>query len=433
MLSISQGCFNSAVNLLMRGNTKMLNEDVITRFIRYIAVDTASDETTGTSPSTAKQFDLANILIDELKGMGVPDEDIFFDSEHCYLYCRLKASVDAGNSLPKIGFIAHMDTSPEAPGKCVSPRFIENYDGGDIDIGNGKVLSPEFFPEMKLYSGKTLITTDGSTLLGADDKAGIAEIMSMIDHFLNHPECEHGEICIAFTPDEEIGEGTKHFDVARFGADFAYTVDGGRIGEISYENFNAASAVITVTGRTVHPGDAYGKMINSLRLAGLIDAEIPVGERPESTRDHEGFFHLFELSGTCEKTVMRYLIRDHSLDLFEEKKMRLAGICEKVMADNPGAVITTEITDTYYNMISRIMPDNAFIVDRCTGAMKRVGIEPFTEPIRGGTDGAALSFMGLPCPNICSGGHNYHGVYEYICRESMEKITELLIEIARCG
>lgn len=409
----------------------MPDVDVIERFLRYIAVDTASDESTGTSPSTAKQFDLANKLTDELKAIGVPDEDIFFDTEHCYIYCRLKASDGVGNDAPKIGFIAHMDTSPEAPGKCVSPKIVENYDGGDIDLGNGKILSPEFFPEMKLYTRQTLITTDGTTLLGADDKAGIAEIMSMADYFIRHPEVKHGEICIAFTPDEEIGEGTKYFDVSRFGADFAYTVDGGRIGEISYENFNAASAVITIEGRTVHPGDAYGKMINSLRLSGVIDAQIPDSERPETTRDHEGFFHLFELSGSCEKTVMRYLIRDHDRTFFEEKKARIKSICEKVMADNPGAVINVDISDTYYNMISKIMPDNAFIIERCTNAMNTVGITPFSEPIRGGTDGATLSFMGLPCPNICSGGHNYHGVFEYVCKESMEKIAELLIEIAK--
>ena len=410
----------------------MSTEKATERFLRYIAVDTASDENTGTSPSTKKQYDLAGMLIDELKAMGVPEEDISFDSEHCYVYCRLKASEGVDGTLPKIGFIAHMDTSPEAPGACVSPKIIDNYDGRDIDLGNGKVLSPEFFPDLKLYTGQTLITTDGSTLLGADDKAGVAEIMSMAAFFMTHPEEPHGEIRIAFTPDEEIGEGNKHFDVSRFGANYAYTVDGGRIGEISYENFNAASAVITVNGRNVHPGDAYGKMINSLRIAEKIDALIPDSERPETTRDHEGFFHLFEMSGTCEKTVMRYLIRDHDMKLFEEKKSRIEDICAKVMADNPGTVITAEISDTYYNMISKIMPDNAFIIERCESAMKRVGITPFSEPIRGGTDGATLSFMGVPCPNICSGGHNYHGVYEYVCRESIEKITELLIEIARC-
>ena len=409
----------------------MMNENVTGRFIRYIAVDTASDENTGTSPSTKKQFDLARMLIDELKAMEVPEEDICFDEDHCYIYCKIKASDGLENSVQKIGFIAHMDTSPEAPGKCVSPRIIENFDGGDIDLGNGKVLSPECFPELRLYTGQTLITTDGTTLLGADDKAGVAEIMSMIDFFMNHPEEKHGELRIAFTPDEEIGEGTKHFDVSVFGADYAYTVDGGRIGEISYENFNAAGASITVTGRTVHPGDAYGKMINSLRIAEMIDAKIPDNERPETTRDHEGFFHLFELSGSCEKTVMRYLIRDHDMYRFEEKKSRLKDICEKIKIDNPGVDIDVVISDTYYNMISKIMPDNAFIVERCTDAMKKVGIEPFSEPIRGGTDGATLSFMGVPCPNICSGGHNYHGVYEYVCKESMEKITELLIEIAR--
>ena len=409
----------------------MINENATDRFLRYIAVNTASDETTGASPSTPGQFDLARMLIDELKEMGLPEEDIVFDSEHCYIYCKLKASKGVDGSVPKIGFIAHMDTSPEAPGRCVSPKIIEDYDGCDIELGNGKILSPDCFPELKLYSGQTLITTDGTTLLGADDKAGVAEIMSMVSFFLDHPEEPHGEICMAFTPDEEIGEGTKHFDVSAFGADYAYTVDGGRIGEISYENFNAAGAVITINGRNVHPGDAYGKMINSIRLASVIDAQIPDSERPETTRGHEGFFHLIEITGSCEKTVMRYLIRDHDRELFEEKKARLTGICEKVMADNPGAVISSDITDTYYNMISEIMPGNAFIVERCKEAMKRVGIEPFSEPVRGGTDGATLSFMGVPCPNICSGGHNYHGVYEYVCRESIEKIMDLLIEITR--
>lgn len=410
----------------------MKNEDVTGRFLRYIAVDTASDETTGTSPSTRSQFDLARMLIDELKEMGISEDDIVFDSEHCYVYCRIKATAGFDKNASKIGFISHMDTSPEAPGKCVNPQIIENYDGEDIELGNGKVLSKECFPDLNLYIGQTLITTDGTTLLGADDKAGIAEIMSMAAYFMAHPEEPHGEICIAFTPDEEIGEGTKHFDPAKFGADYAYTVDGGRIGEISYENFNAASAVITVNGLNVHPGDAYGKMVNSLRIAEKIDAMIPDTERPETTRDHEGFFHLFELSGTCEKTVMRYLIRDHDMKLFEEKKSRLKDICAKIMTDNPGAVIKADISDTYYNMISKIMPDNAFIIERCENAMKRAGIIPFSEPIRGGTDGAALSFMGIPCPNICSGGHNYHGIYEYVCKESMDRITELLIEIARC-
>ncbi|MBR3247144.1 MAG: peptidase T [Clostridiales bacterium] len=409
----------------------MSADNVTGRFLRYIAVDTASDESTGTSPSTMRQFDLAEILIDELRSMGIPGEDIRFDKEHCYIYCRIKASEGIDEATPKIGFIAHMDTSPEAPGKCVSPKIIENYDGSDIILGAGKVLSPENFPDLKLYEGQTLITTDGTTLLGADDKAGVAEIMSMAEYFMAHPEEQHGEIWIAFTPDEEIGEGTKHFDIEVFGADFAYTVDGGRIGEISYENFNAASANITVTGRNVHPGDAYGKMVNSLRIAGIIDSLIPSDERPETTRDHEGFYHLFEMNGACGETVMRYLIRDHDGDKFEEKKARLRSICGKVMADNPGSVIDAVITDTYYNMISRIIPENEAIIDRCIGAMKRVGIEPFTEPIRGGTDGATLSFMGLPCPNICSGGHNYHGVYEFVCRESMERITALLIEIAR--
>ena len=410
----------------------MLTEDVTSRFLRYIAIDTASDENSGLSPSTKGQFDLARLLIKELKDTGIPEEDIFFDTEHCYIYCRIKASPDADPNTPKIGFIAHMDTSPEAPGRCTSPHFVENYDGKDIDLGSGKVLSPVNFPDLLLYEGQTLITTDGTTLLGADDKAGVAEIMNMAAFFMSHPEKKHGEIRIAFTPDEEIGEGTRFFDLDKLDADYAYTVDGGRIGEISYENFNAASAVITINGRNVHPGDAYGKMINSIRIAGIIDSEIPASERPETTRDHEGFFHLTDITGTTEKTEMKYIIRDHDRDLFEEKKNRINSICEKVMTDNPGVNISLEITDTYYNMISKIIPDNQAIIDRCKSAMNAVGITPFTEPIRGGTDGATLSYMGLPCPNICSGGHNYHGVYEFVCKESMEKISELLIEIASC-
>ena len=418
---------------MWKAEQHMSPDNVTGRFLRYIAVDTASNENTGTSPSTRHQFDLAELLINELRSMGIPGEDIIFDKEHCYVYCRINASAGIDASVPAIGFIAHMDTSPEAPGKCTSPNIIENYDGSDIILCDGKILSPKDFPDLNLYKGQTLITTDGTTLLGADDKAGIAEIMSMAEYFMHHPEEPHGDICIAFTPDEEIGEGTKHFDITGFGADYAYTVDGGRIGEISYENFNAAGAEIKISGRNVHPGDAFGKMVNSLRIAGIIDSLIPSDERPETTRDHEGFFHLFEITGSCEKTVMRYLIRDHDREKFEEKKTRLKEICNKVMSDNPGSVIDPVITDTYYNMISKIMPDNAFIIDRCTDAMKRVGIEPFSEPIRGGTDGATLSFMGLPCPNICSGGHNYHGVYEFVCKESMERITELLIEIARCN
>ena len=354
----------------------MSPDNVTGRFLRYIAVDTASDESSGTSPSTRRQFDLAKLLIDELRSVGIPGEDIRFDEEHCYIYCRICASGGTGDSVPAIGFIAHMDTSPEAPGKCTSPHIIENYDGSDIILGAGKVLSPKDFPDLNLYKGQTLITTDGTTLLGADDKAGIAEIMSMAEYFTAHPEEPHGDIWIAFTPDEEIGEGTKHFDLTGFGADYAYTVDGGRIGEISYENFNAAGAEIKISGRNVHPGDAFGKMVNSLRIAGIIDSLIPSDERPETTRDHEGFFHLFEITGSCETTVMRYLIRDHDMEKFEEKKTRLKDICSKVVSENPGSVIEPVITDTYYNMISKIMPDNAFIIDRCTYAMKLAGIEP---------------------------------------------------------
>ncbi len=381
------------------------------RFLRYVKVDTASDENSGTHPSTKGQFDLAHMLVDELKKLGA--DDIFFDEEHCYIYAVIKGRED----LPKIGFISHMDTSPDASGRGIKPQIHENYDGGDL--GHIKV---DEFPELNLYIGQTLITSDGSTLLGSDDKSGIAEIMTMVEYYMTERSEEHGDILVAFTPDEEIGEGTMFFDLDKFKADFAYTVDGGILGELSYENFNAASAIITINGKSVHPGEAYGKMVNALRVAGRIDSQIPSDMRPEVTREREGFFHLTDITGDNTKAVMKYIIRDHDMEKFEQKKELMRKVC----SDN-GAYV--DIKDTYYNMLSKIKP-HMHIVERAKDAMKKVGVEPLIFPIRGGTDGAMLSFKGLPCPNICAGGHNFHGEYEFVSVQAMGKIVQILIEIA---
>ena len=402
-----------------------LQEKVTERFLRYIAVNTRSDETTGTHPSTLCQFDLARLLVRELQEMGV--KDICFDEEHCYIYSKIKAS---GESMPRIGFIAHMDTSPEASGENVRPKIWQKYPGGEICLSGDRVLRPEEFPELHRYIGQTLITTDGTTLLGADDKSGIAEIMTMVEYYLSHPEEEHGEICIAFTPDEEIGEGTEHFDIERFNADFAYTVDGGVLGELSYENFNAASANIRVIGRNVHPGEAFGKMINASRLAFEIDRLLPQDERPEKTRDRQGFYHLTDMQGDCNEASLKYILRDHDQELFERKKKTVEQVCRTVEQKYPGARVEVQITDSYYNMLEKIKP-HFEIVERAASAMRRCGVEPVIEPIRGGTDGAMLSYKGLVCPNLCAGGHNFHGVYEYVSCESMGKIVEILIEIVK--
>jgi tripeptide aminopeptidase len=338
-----------------------------------------------------------------------------------------------------------MDTSPEASGANVDPKIVENYDGGDILLGGAKasdasgsassdasarILSPKDFPELLKYKGQTLITSDGSTLLGADDKPGVAEIMTMLNYLIQHPQIPHGKICVAFTPDEEIGEGTLGFDIGRFGAEYAYTVDGGELGELSYENFNAASATIKITGRNVHPGEAFGKMIHAARLAMEIEAQLPPEERPEKTKDHQGVYHLTDISGDASQATMKYILRDHDQVLFEKKKETVREVCAKVESAHPGAKIEVEIKDSYFNMLEKIKP-HFHVVERCREAMLRCGIEPRIEPIRGGTDGATLSFKGLPCPNICAGGHNFHGVYEYISCEAMAKITGLLVELAR--
>ncbi len=419
---------------------------VTEKFLRYVSVNTRSDESSGTHPSSVCQFDLARILVRELQDLGA--DEVFFDEEHCYIYSKIKASgvSDAtgdsggaeasgsagasGAALPKIGFIAHMDTSPEASGENIRPQVIADYDGGEIRLSEDRVLRPSEFPELSAYVGQTIITSDGTTLLGSDDKSGIAEIMTMVEYFLSHTEIPHGEICIAFTPDEEIGEGTEFFDIERFGADFAYTVDGGELGELSYENFNAASANIKVIGRNVHPGEAFGKMINASRLAMEIDSLLSADERPEKTRDRQGFYHLTDMQGDANEASIKYIIRDHDLELFTKKKETVAEVCREVQARYPGARVEAEIKDSYYNMLEKIKP-RFEIVERAASAMRRCGVEPKFEPIRGGTDGAMLSYKGLLCPNLCAGGHNFHGVYEYVSCESMARITEILIEIAR--
>ena len=406
---------------------------MLERFLRYTAVDTQSDPHSGTHPSTQSQKALGRMLCRELTEMGA--EDIYYDREFNYVYGFIPAT-DNGRYKKTIAFIAHMDTSPETTGKDVKPRIIKNYNGKDIILDNSQniVLSPEDFPELLLYKGDTLITTDGNTLLGADDKAGIAEIMEMAKCLLADakrpaPEYIHGRIGICFTTDEEIGEGVLNIKLDRLKSDAAYTVDGGRIGEIQYENFNAASADIIITGRNIHPGDAKNKMINAASIASEIHGFLPQHMRPEETENYEGFFHLLEMSGNVEKAEMHYLIRDHDRKLFNEKKQLLNDIVTR-LNERHGNVIKLTLKDSYYNMKEKIYPKYMYLVRAADEEMKKLGIEPLVLPIRGGTDGANLSYMGLPCPNLCAGGHNFHGRYEYISLESMEKISKLLTALA---
>ena len=420
-------------------------ESVTEKFLKYVKVDTQSDELSETFPSTKKQFNLAGMLVEELKNMGV--SDVYFDEKYCYVYAKIPANTEktnyTGNAdsicVPEttgIGFISHMDTSPEVSGEGVNPKIVKNYDGKDIFLGeeNGRkyVLSPAVFPELKDYIGKDLVTTDGKTLLGADDKAGVAEIMAMAEYFLDNPQIKHPDIYIAFTPDEEVGGGMDHFDVKRFGAKYAYTVDGGGIGELEYENFNAASAVIEFTGQSVHPGEAKDKMVNASRLAIEFDAQIPENERPEYTSGYEGFYHLTDMQGSVEHAVLKYILRDHDRDLFEKKKDIIKKAAESINMEYGEGTASYVIKDQYYNMKEKL-EDAMFLIEDAKNAMEELGIVPKINPIRGGTDGARLSYMGVPCPNICTGGHNYHGRYEYCCIQSMEKITELLIKLAKRG
>ena len=400
--------------------------NVLDRFLGYVKYDTQSDELTNLTPSTPGQMVFAQALEKELKSLGL--KDITLD-DNGYLMAILPSNTD--RKVPTVGFIAHLDTSPDMSGRHVNPRIVENYDGGNIvlDADAGVVLSVDDFPELKDYVGERLVVTDGKTLLGADDKAGVAEIITAVEYLLAHPEIKHGDIRIGFNPDEEIGLGAHKFDVARFGADFAYTMDGGAIGELEYENFNAASAKVVFKGRNVHPGYAKHKMINSIRIANQFIIMLPRWETPEHTEDYEGFYHLIGVDGSVEETTLTYIIRDHDMDRFERRKKELEHLVRKTNNEFPGCC-TIEIKDQYYNMREKIEPV-MFIVDIAKQAMVNAGVTPKVQPIRGGTDGAQLSFKGLPCPNIFAGGLNFHGRYEYVPVSSMEKATDVIIEICK--
>lgn len=401
-------------------------QNLTERFLNYVKFETTSDENSPTCPSTKNQMEFAKRIAAELKEIGLVEVEV---DENGYVMATCPANTT--RDLPVIGFIAHMDTSPDMSGKNVNPKIIKNYDGNDIILNEeaGIVLSPSDFPELLENKGLDLITTDGKTLLGADDKAGIAEIITAMEYLISHPELPHGKIRIAFTPDEEIGRGADLFDVKKFGASFAYTLDGGPIGELEYENFNAASAKITIQGRNVHPGSAKNKMVNSSLIAMELNSMLPVNERPEYTEKYEGFYHLTNINGTVENTTISYIIRDHSRELFENKK-RLLQETVDFLNKKYGDIITLELKDSYYNMKEMIEP-KMFIIDLAKEAMENIGITPKIQPIRGGTDGARLSFMGLPCPNIFTGGFNFHGKYEYIPIQSMEKAVETVLEIIR--
>ena len=401
---------------------------VIEKFLNYVKIDTRSDENSTACPTTAKQHNLAKLLVKELEAMGA--DEITYDKEHCYVYATVPATKGCENR-PVLGFIAHMDTAPAVTGENVKPRIIENYDGKDIVLNEEKniVMKVSDFPELVEYTGKRLIVTDGTTLLGADDKAGIAEIMTMAEQLLSHKEIPHGKIRIGFTPDEEVGAGADHFDVKLFGADYAYTVDGGKLGELEYENFNAAGATVTFHGRSVHPGDAKNKMVNALLLAMEFQNMLPVFENPMYTEKYEGFYHLDLLSGSVEKAQAEYIIRDHDKDKFEQKKETFLRIGAYLNEKYGKDTVQIDMKDSYYNM-REIIEQNMQLIENAKAAMEETGVNPIVVPIRGGTDGARLSYMGLPCPNLCTGGHNFHGRFEYICADSMEKIVEILLKLA---
>jgi len=395
------------------------------RFLEYVKINTKSDETTGTTPSTKEQLVLAEKLYKELKELGLKDARI---SEHGYVYATLESNID--KDVPVIGFIAHMDTAPDYYGENVKPQIIKNYDGGDIKLNDVDVLSPTFSKELKNYIGQTLITTDGRTLLGADDKAGIAEIMTAVEYLVKNPDIKHGTIKIGFTPDEEIGEGADHFDVEGFGADFAFTMDGGTVGELEYENFNAASAKVVINGVNVHPGYAKNKMINSIMVANEFINALPLEEVPEKTEGLEGFNHLTDINGTIEKTTLNYIIRDFTTEGFEERIKDFEYIARSLNKVYGEGTVELTIKESYRNMKEKIEPV-IHIVETAKQAMIAAGISPKITAVRGGTDGARLSFMGLPTPNIFAGGENFHGKYEYIPIESMEKAVEVIINIIK--
>ena len=405
-------------------------QHIIDRFISYVIIDTESDSSSETTPSTKKQWDLADKLVEELKSIGMQDVTI---DKNAYIMATLPSNVD--HEVPTIGFISHFDTSPDFSGANVKPQIVTNYDGGDIVLNAEQniVLSPKYFKDLLQYKGQTLITTDGTTLLGADDKAGITEIVSAMEFLINNPEIKHGKIRVGFTPDEEIGRGAHHFDVEKFGCDWAYTMDGSQVGELEYENFNAAGAKITFKGKSVHPGYAKGKMINSMLIANDFINELPKGETPQETRGYEGFFHVHHLTGSIEETVLELIIRDHNKKKFEKRKELIAKIAKKInkkFAKKFGEdIIIAEVKDQYYNMKEKVLPVK-HIVDIAEHAMKLLKIKPLIKPIRGGTDGCQLSYKGLPCPNIFAGGHNFHGKYEYVPAESMQKAVDVIVKIA---
>jgi len=411
----------------MKKQNEMIQKEPITnRFLKYVTMDTESDPRNPAFPSTDNQWNLAKVLVDELQQMGMEEIDL---DDNCYLMATLPSNITY--EVPTIGFIAHMDTSPDYTGANVNPQIIENYQGNDILLNKEQniVLSPNYFEDLLLYKGQTIITTDGTTLLGADDKAGITEIVSAMEYLLQHPEIKHGKIRICFTPDEEVGKGAHLFDVEKFGAQWAYTMDGSQIGELEYENFNAASAKVTITGKSVHPGYAKGKMINSILIAKDFIAALPSEEVPEKTDGYKGFFHLHDMTGTVEKTVLEYLVRDHDIELFEKKKKFLQKLVFDFNEKYPQEVIQIEIKDQYFNMKEKITPV-IHIVAIAEEVMKELGITPLIKAIRGGTDGSQLSFKGLPCPNIFAGGHNFHGPFEYVPLESILKATAVIIGIA---
>ena len=400
---------------------------IINRFVRYVTVDTESDPNSPSTPSSQNQWDLANALAQELKDIGMSEVSI---DEHAYIMATLPSNVE--HHVPTIGFISHFDTSPDFTGANVKPRVIENYDGEDIVLNKDQniILSPKEFDDLLLYVGNTLIVTDGTTLLGADDKAGITEIVSAMEYLIKHPIIKHGPIKVGFTPDEEIGRGAHKFDVTKFGADWAYTMDGSQIGELEFENFNAAGAKITINGKMVHPGYAKGKMVNSMYIAQKFIEALPGEETPEKTDGRDGFYHLHHLSGDVEQTQLHYIIRDHDRSRFEERKALMHQIAEDINKDLGIERVAVEIKDQYFNMREKIEPI-MHIVDLAKEAMEAAGITPIIKPIRGGTDGSQLSFMGLPCPNIFAGGHNFHGRYEYVPVESMIKASEVIVNIVK--
>ncbi len=399
---------------------------IVKRFLDYVKIDTQSDPNSNTTPSTQKQWDLANKLVEELKNIGMQDVTI---DENAYIMATLPSNVDY--HVPTIGFIAHFDTTPDFTGTNVNPQIIENYDGKDIVLNKEKniVLSPDYFEDLLQYKGQTLITTDGTTLLGADDKAGIAEIITAMEYLINHPEIKHGPIRVGFTPDEEIGRGAHKFDVKKFAADWAYTMDGSQVGELEFENFNAAGAEITIKGKSVHPGYAKNKMVNAILIANEFIAMLPKDEVPEKTTHREGFFHVYSLKGDVENAQIQLIIRDHDKDTFQARKQVINNITTQLNQKYNGAV-TASVKDQYYNMKEKIEPV-FHIVEIAEQAMLDLGIKPIIKPIRGGTDGSQLSYMGLPCPNIFAGGHNFHGKYEYVPVESMEKATKVIVRIAQ--